>query len=340
MPSRSIQRATPEPAAVTVATNIETVAVRQFAFVLLPGFSLLALASAIDVLRAANAQRSASVYAWTLVSADATEVYSSSGLPLRCEPLDAARPARVIALCGGDRSHDYHDSRLLHWLREMATRDVQIGSISDGAFVAATAGLFFQHRSTIHWKCLDAYRVRFPDLDIRASILEIDRRRFSCAGGTASLDLFLHFVFEDFGPECVAAINDNYFHEGVRDSSISQNMADAYRHATASPILAEVLRILHSRIDERLSVAEVAREVGSTHRSVDRLFQRHLQSTPMAYLRKIRLTKAAALLKQTGLPISDIAQACGFSTASHLGKYFRGEYQLTPTQYRQQQRQS
>ena len=306
-----------------------------FTFVLIPRFSLLALSCAIDVLRAANSDLGEEAYHWQLASADTPEVESSSGIALKVTPLHELAPSRVIAVCGGDGSHNYESEKLTHWLRAESRKDILIGSFSDGAFVLAAAGLFHGYRSTIHWKCQDAYRIRYPDLDVKASILELDRRRFSCAGGTSSLDLMLHFIREDHGSEAVIKITDNYFHATVRDSSQGQHMAEAYRHAGKSRVLAEALALMTANLDQNLSIAAISEAVGTSHRSLDRLFQKHLGATPGQHFRALRLSRASALLQQTGLPISQIALNCGFSTTSHLGRYFNKEYGLSPKQYRQ-----
>lgn len=312
---------------------------RDFSFVLIPGYSLLALSCAIDVLRAANADAGDSIYTWRLLAHESGPIESSSGLQLPCEAASMHHPdsfgdRNVVAIVGGDGSHNFFDEELYRWLRNFVNSDTVIGSISDGAFIAAECGLFYNHRSTIHWKCLEAYKVRFPDLDCRASILELDRKRFSCAGGTASLDLFLHFVHEDFGAEGVAKINDNYFHDAVRDSSISQHMAQAYRFANRSKLLAEAMTLMTQNLEQPLSIAEIAHRIGTTHRSLDRLYNKHLGLSPGKYFRQLRLARAGGLLLQTGLPISEVALSCGFNTASHLGTHFRQSYGLTPNQYR------
>lgn len=308
---------------------------RQFTFLLIPGFSLLAMSCAIDALRAANHDTGAFRYVWQLVSADGISVQSSSGISLATAGLANLPPSDVIVVCGGDSSHHYQSENLDHWLRTESRREVQIGSISDGSFIVAGAGLFHGYRSTIHWKCQDAYRMRFPHLDIRASILEIDRRRFSCAGGTSSLDLMLHFIRKDLGSPVVVKITDNYFHDVVRDSSQGQHTAEAYRHARKSRVLSEALAIMSANLDKTLSIAGISKEVGTSHRSLDRLFRKHLGATPVQHFRTLRLSRAAALLTQTGIPVSEIAQSCGFSTSSHLGRYFKSTFGASPNQYRQ-----
>jgi len=314
---------------------------REFLFVLVPGFSLLALSGAIDVLRAANLESADADYQWQLLGEyDAVE--SSSGLAMACHPLPALKGRqtricnKVVVVCGGDTSRVDNDTTLPHWLTSLPQQGLLIGSISDAAFVVAQSGLFDKHRSTIHWKCIDAYRHQFPHLDTRVSILEMDGNRFSCAGGTASLDLFLQFVLQDLGTEVVARIADNYFHDKLRDSSISQNVSEAYRYAGRSRVLAEALRIMAQNLEQPLAVAEIARQAGTTHRSLDRLFGRYLSLSPGKYYRRLRLNRAANLLLQTGLPISEIAVASGFGSASHFGLHFKDTFDLSPGQFRLQ----
>ena len=323
------------------ADNRQDSSLRAFYFVLLPGFSLLALAGALDVLRAANIDAGNTLYSWRLLSPgnDAVKVESSGGIELQAERLLDCQIKKVpdnsvIAVCGGEGSHSFRNTDLSSWLKQAAKRDVHIGSISDGAFVLADCGLFYAHRSTIHWKCLDAYRRLYPDLDSRVTMLEIDRQRFSCAGGTASLDLFLHFVHEDQGFDSVAKITKNYFHDTLRDNSTGQHMAEAYRYASRSKALAEALRIMTSNIEQPLSISDIAERSGTTQRSIDRLFKRHLGQSPAKYYRELRLARAASLLQQTGLPVAEIALSCGFSTASHLGQHFREFSGKTPGEFR------
>lgn len=308
----------------------------HFTFLLVPRFSILTLACAVDALRAANLDRDDTVYHWSLVSAEGGNIVSSCGLPMPTAPIDSVGKTDRIAVCGGDNSHNYHSPRLLSWLRGQSRLQRMVGSLSDGAFVVAEAGLFNRYRSTIHWKCQDTYRARFPTLDVRASLVEVDQRRFSCAGGTASLDLMMHFIRQDMGKSAVERVAENFFHDVSRDDSKGQNLIHAFRYAHKSRILTEALTIMSKRLDQPLSIAQISAEVGTSHRSLDRAFRRFTGMSPARHFRSLRLSRAATLLTQTSLPISEIALNCGFSTASHLGRYFRPAYGCSPGQYRKQ----
>lgn len=67
-----------------------------------------------------------------------------------------------------------------------------------------------------------------------------------------------------------------------------------------------------------------------------RLFMRHENCSPMQYLTKVRLSRAAELLRQTSLSVSEIADAVGFFDASHLSKKFIKKYGITPGEYRKE----
>ena len=307
---------------------------KQFAFVLIPSFSLVAFACAVGAIRAANADSGQELYAWKCVSAEGDLVTASSEIDVKTERLEAANGASVVVVCGGDRSHSYSNKTLNTWLKTMATRKCSIGAISDGAFVVAASGLFDGCRSTIHWKCLSAYQERHPNLDIQPSIMEISENRFSCAGGTASLDLMLHFILEDHGPHIVGQIADNYFHDTIRDDSQVQHLTNAFRLASRSTTLTDALLLMEQNLEEKLSVSEIAARVGVSHRQLDRLFKKHLETSPNRHFRQMRLSRASGLLLQTGMSVTEIALASGFQSASHLAHYFRKTFGKTPGEFR------
>jgi len=308
--------------------------VRSFGFLLIPGFSLVALSCAIDVLRAANIEAPAAQFKWALLGDGQTSVASSSGIELPCMKLHEAGQFEAVAVCGGERSHLFKSDEIESWLKDQARKGMLVGSLSDGAYVVAAAGLFAKSRSTIHWKCQSAYRERFPNLDIRMSILEIDGNRFSCAGGTASLDLMLHFASRVVGGQTVGRIADNYFHDVIRGDDQVQHNISALRFAARNTKLSEALLIMEAELENPVPIFEIAERLDISHRQLDRLFRRHLGTSPTHHYLEMRLLRASGLLKQSELSVGEIAVGCGFQSASHLGRHFKQRYGQTPGKFR------
>ncbi len=92
--------------------------------------------------------------------------------------------------------------------------------------------------------------------------------------------------------------------------------------------------LLEDRCADDLSIAEVARACGVHPVHLARTFRRFLGCSPGAYLRRCRLSRAAALLRDGRLRVSEVALGCGFADQSHLTTAFRRAHGVTPAEYR------
>lgn len=85
-----------------------------------------------------------------------------------------------------------------------------------------------------------------------------------------------------------------------------------------------------------LSVGEVATACHVSIRALQLAFRRHLDTTPMAYLRQIRLDRVRADLSaadpSAGATVTEIAARWGFADASRFGAHYRRMYGETPRQ--------
>lgn len=311
---------------------------QHFGFFLVPGYSLVALACAVDVLRAANIEIGQPYFKWTLLGDKNTQPNSSSAISSSFLDIDDPAikdlPLDVIAICGGERTHLFSSPRAQNWLKAKARQGLMMGSLSDGAYLAAKIGLFDQCRSTIHWKCQSAYRELYPDLNVQTSIFEVAGNRFSCAGGTASLDLMLHFVSDKFDQKIAGKIADNYFHDVIRSDDQVQHMTSALRFAHRNESLSKALIMMENALENPIAISEIAKALSLSHRQLDRIFKSYLNTSPAKHYRELRMLRAANLLKQTNFSISEIALSCGFQSASHLAKFFKERFATTPAQFR------
>lgn len=98
--------------------------------------------------------------------------------------------------------------------------------------------------------------------------------------------------------------------------------------------LLKVREMVNERFLEALGVAAIAREAGVHPVHLARVFRRHSGVSLGAYVRGLRLERAAALLASSEEPISDIAVDCGFADQSHLTRAFRRRTGMTPALYR------
>jgi len=85
---------------------------------------------------------------------------------------------------------------------------------------------------------------------------------------------------------------------------------------------------------EAISLEDIARATNLSPNYFHRVFTAAATMTPLAYLTKVRLEHARELLLTNNWPISEVAQACGFESASYFTLVFRKNTGFTPGDYR------
>lgn len=100
------------------------------------------------------------------------------------------------------------------------------------------------------------------------------------------------------------------------------------------PLIAQVARdYLHAHAYEDIGLDDLARVCGVDRFRLTRAFKAAFGLAPHAYLIQLRLAKARQLLARGDSP-AQVASVLGFADQSHLGRWFRRAYQLTPADYR------
>jgi len=102
------------------------------------------------------------------------------------------------------------------------------------------------------------------------------------------------------------------------------------------PELAPALAAMQRTPSESWTNSRLADLAKMSVSAFERNFRKHLQHSPMQFLKRLRLARAAALLVQTNRSISDISLECGFSDQAHLSREFKNLFRSTPSLWRKQ----
>ncbi len=303
-------------------------------FLLLPGFSMMGLMSAIEPLRVAN-RFSGELYRWHLLSLDGAAVAGSNGMSLNVEgalELPAAGDT-LFVVAGFDPLADF-DQRLAHWLHRAEREGATLGGIDTGSFVLAEAGLFAGQRLTLHWEAIDAFQERYPHLAATQELFEIDGRRITSAGGTASLDLMLTLIGREHGEALAVAVSEQFVLGRIRSRQDHQRMQIASRYGVHNKKLVQVIGEMQRHSEQPLSSQALAERVSVTPRQLERLFRQHLGETPSNFYLALRLDKARQLLRQSELSVLEVGLACGFESSSYFSRSYRARFATCPSQDR------
>lgn len=304
---------------------------RRFIFLLLDRFTMMAFASALEPLRLANQVSGQKLYDWKLASEDGQDVTCSNGTVIRVD-MGLAEVTRddTVLVCGGIDVAEATTKPVLNWLRREARRGAAVGGVCTGAWAVAKAGLLDGKRATIHWENQDSFAEDFEAVKLTKSVFVIDGNRLTTAGGTASIDLMLKLVARDHGEGLANTVADQLIYNSIRTDQDTQRLSIPTRIGVRHPKLAQVIGRMEGNIEEPISPAKLAEEVGMSTRQLERLFRRYLNRSPKRYYMEIRLQKARNLLMQTEMSVINVALACGFASPSHFSKCYRAHYQTTP----------
>jgi AraC family transcriptional regulator, glycine betaine-responsive activator len=308
----------------------------RIGFLLVPQFSMMAFSAAIEPLRSANRMSERHLFEWQLVSVDGKEVMASNGICIAAHrSLDELSKIDMLVVCAGLEPAQFgRNHRIHHQLRRLARHGSVVGAISTGSFILAEAGLLADRRCTVHWEYADSFRAQYPALAVSQDLYVVDRGVFTCSGGTAALDMMLHFVSEASAPGIAVAVAEQFIHPQIRRQEDHQRLETRARYGIDSPKLVEIIRLMEGAIENPVDVNQIADRVGITARQVERLFREQIGASPKAFYLKLRLARARTLLRQTVKPILGIALECGFGSTSHLCHAYKRVFGIAPTDER------
>jgi transcriptional regulator GlxA family with amidase domain len=307
----------------------------RFGFLLVNDFTLISMSSAVEPLRMANRICNKKIYEWKMISETGAPVSASNGLSVNVdrgiEDVDTLAGVEVLVVCGGWNIEKNATDAIVRWLRSVGQSNVGFGSTCTGSYVLAKAGLLDDYRCSVHWENMGAMTDLFPKVHVSRSIYTIDRDRYTCSGGTAPVDMMLHLIRRECGPEVSAGVAEQFIYERIRRASDKQRVPLKHVIGNRSEKLIVAVELMEANVREPISQTDIASYTGVSRRQLQRLFERYLLCTPSRYYSQIRLARARELLHQTNMSLVEISVLTGFVSSSHFSKSYKEHFGHSPS---------
>ena len=335
-------------------TNADTGAMphptRTVACLIYPDAMSLDAVGPLQVFGSANAERAGHglppAYALRLLAEAAGPVATSAGFALLADgswkALDPAGLDTVLVAGGDGVIAQLGNTALRQWLRRAEPQVRRLGSVCSGALLLAHAGLLDGLHATTHWCRTGQMRRDYPAVQVDDDCLHtydaaspVYGHVFTSAGVTAGIDLALALVEADLGRPLALAVARRlvmFMRRPGGQAQFSALLAPETRHA---PRLAALLEWIPTQLGGDLSLDALAERAHMPPRTLTRVFQRELGTTPGRYVERVRVDAASTLLAQAQASVSTVARLCGFEHPENLRRSFHKHRAVSPQAYAQ-----
>ncbi|MDD9722403.1 GlxA family transcriptional regulator [Sulfitobacter sp. PR48] len=296
----------------------------------LDGCNTLTLAAAVDPLRAANRQAGRPLYEWHFATPRDRAVQLTSGLEIPAAPIHKMPATDLLIIVAGFAVEAQTTPQLTASLRRIAAQGAIVAGIDGGPWVMARAGILDGHSATTHWEDFEGFSHNFPAVELINTRYQVSGKRLTSAGAAPALEMMLHLIGDRHGATLAGRIATAFIFDPAppRPQSRAQNP----RH---SRLTARAQQRMEAALETPLPLRDIAAELGVSDRALQQQFRTHLGVTPQAHYLALRLSQAERLVRDTRLPLQEIALNTGFGSPASFARAFRTRFQMSASQMRQ-----
>ena len=228
------------------------------------------------------------------------------------------------------------DKKAVDWIRARAPTVRRICSICVGAFALAEAGLLDGRKATTHWRMARRLMESYPAVQVDPNPIWVkDENVYTSAGVSSGIDLALALVSEDLGSDAALQVARILVLFLRRPGGQAQFSVALQSQQAQGSSLSELCVWISEHLQTNLTVEVLAERLSTSVRSMIRLFQRELQTTPAKFVEDLRLEAACRSLELGDCSLDDIAEHCGYNSVDVLRKAFTRRVGVSPKEYAQ-----
>jgi transcriptional regulator GlxA family with amidase domain len=312
---------------------------KTFYFLILPEFSFMSLACAIEPLRVANSVLGYIAYEIVLVADSGPLVCASNGRELAADKdLDWVE-GNILAddhfvVCASYNPELYTSKKMIAALRHISKSGTNVYSIEAGIYLLGKAKLLDNKRACAHWMGRHYFSQLFPKTEFAQKWFVQDGRLTTCSGGFAPFELMLFIIRSNISLEVATRVASqlNYVspRQEITPAEITFISPDV-ENSGAMFRITDACLYMDSNIAEPKTIDQVALASGVSRRQMDRQFVEKFGFSASKYYMNLRLEKARYLLRRSAMLSNDVSEACGFSSYTYFYRCYRAHFGLSPS---------
>lgn len=307
------------------------------AFLLLNDFTIFAFSGFIDALRIAGDEADNSQQKdcrWSIVAPNLNPIRANCGVEvLPWEVFPDPNSFDYLVVVGGRVEPQKKTNRKIYdYLKRVADNGNTIIGLCTASFVLARAGIMNNRSSCVHWFHRNEFEQEFPLLTVDSDTVYVeDQDRITCSGGRSAVDVALLLIERHCNAATARKVVSAMVIEQMRGHASPQPHAEsAWYGEIRNPLVRRAITVMDQSLTKSLSMEDVAFRLKVSENTLYRVFRAECEVSPAKLFRALRLAHAHWSVRETALPISEIAHYFRFSDSSHLTRLHNKQYGLSP----------
>lgn len=204
-----------------------------------------------------------------------------------------------------------------------------VAASCSGVLFLAQAGVLDHRSATTHWRLNGFFHKHFPQVrvDTRRMLVE-DHGVISAGAAMAQMDLMLYLIRRHAGRD-IAEMAMKYFLIDCRPTQARYHVWDHLR-CEQDDVSSRFESLIETSLPNIPTIAEAAKRLHLTHRTLARHILKTTGSTPQAIIHAVRMRHAQRLIAIGNLSLDEIAFRVGYANVSSLRKLTLKMEQTTP----------
>lgn len=226
------------------------------------------------------------------------------------------------------------NEKLLPWIVEQYENGAEVASLCVGAFLLASTGMLNGKKCSTHWGFTNEFSAMFPEVTVvDGSIVTEEQGIYSSGGANSYWNLLLHLV-EKYTDRHTAVLASKYFAIDIDRYSQSAFAMFKGQKQHHDDIVKRAQDYIESKVEDRISVDELAEKFGVGRRTFERRFKLATNNSVLEYIQRIKVEAAKRSFESSRKNINEVMYNVGYTDTKAFRTLFKKITGLTPVVYR------
>lgn len=240
----------------------------------------------------------------------------------------------IPALAGNVLKAISANNKLIPWIVQQYKNGSEIASLCMGAFLLASTGLLNGKKCSTHWGFTERLQIMFPKVIVQnSSIITEENGIYTSGGANSYWNLLLHII-EKYTDRETAIYISKYFAIDINRNSQSIFAIFNGQKEHEDKSVRKAQEYIERKIDEKITVEEIADKVALHRRSLERRFKNATGNSVLEYIQRVKIETAKKRFETTRQNISEVMFEVGYTDSKAFRNTFRKITGLTPIEYR------